>query len=201
VSLAATARELLAHWTRPLYLVDLDHKDALILIVNRASADTGTDRDGKSGNRPPRLPSGKATADWIENLPDNDWLLLELLDKESTASTPGARWRLAAELVRRHPAAPRGFGLLGQVLVDSGWPGPATAAFLRAAELDPTEPAYPVGAGLAAFDYAEYDRARELLLRAQTYDHGEWKETIQSALEALDVPSESQQETPMPADR
>lgn len=188
-ALADVARDLLAHWPRPIHLIDLEHKPAMARIVARSLRAAGLAPAPGEGSEADGIatPTRATLEGWTAKPPDDDWVLLQLLEYNEMEEYRSARWRLAAEIVRRHPESARAFGVFGQILADDGWPAPAFGAFLRAAELDPADPAYAVGAALAANDLGDLDQARRRIQRARDLDRdGEWSETIDEVLKALE---------------
>ncbi len=182
VALETEALDVLKNSPRPIHLVDDPHAEAIARIVAGLAADpTAMEQFELSVSRQGYRLREKAGTSHAE-----DPLVLRILEDQELRGLIERRWLLAATLAWRRPASANAFGVLGRTLAEDGWPGPGLAAYLRAAEMDPTSAEYAVGAGLAAFDFGEYDVAEEWLLHARELDHEkEWKETIEEALRAL----------------
>lgn len=188
LSLAGAAEELLARWPRPVYLTDRFAPETLLWIQENLD------------EPPPDAP-----------LAMGDWALVAAIGggaEEEEAAAAGrkgrggaARWPLALELARRHPASAQGFSLLGHTLGAEGLPGPALAAHLRAAQMEPASLDLQLTLGQAALDFSRFDIAIRAFRDARRLDRdGLWSEMIDEALRALRAdPSALSPNSPPPA--
>lgn len=183
LSPAGAARDLLTDWTRPIYLVERYDRATLLALARRDEPPWNllAGLNSSPDSSPPVAPSPRSH---VQTSPHSD-----VQTSTRSHTLPPERWQIAATLAQLHPESPLAFVLLAESLAEAQWTGPALAAWLRAAEMDPANPEYALRAGRAAVDDQRYDMAARLFLRARALDtRGECRAQLDEYLSALNIP-------------